>query len=191
MKNCDRKDQTLHKIYDAVQELLVEIGNDMSIKDICKRAGIGVGTFYHYYTSKDEAIFDISNPIDVYFKQTVEPLLRDEAPSKQLQIYFIHQAQFMTDYVLVNGQASFLRAIQANLEHFFSENRLTFHLLKEIISADELYKDWKERYSPEMITWHLLHLARGLIHHWLGSSCNYILRDKLLANIEMTNPLGK
>ena len=187
MKNSIRKDNTLRKIYDAVQVLLEEKGNDMSVKDICKRAGIGVGTFYHYYPSKEDAIFDISNPIDLYFKQKLIPLLKDKSPQEQLELYFIYQAQFMSDYVLINGQSSFLKALQGNLEHFFSKDRLTFTILKDIVaSSPELYKEWKKDYSVDMITWHLLCLARGLIHHWLGCGCNYILRERLLAQIKMT-----
>ena len=77
----------------------------------------------------------------------------------------MYQAQFMSDYVLVNGHTTFLKAIQGNLQHFFSEDRLTFTILHDIVSQPELYQEWKKTYSSDMITWHLLCLARGLIHH--------------------------
>lgn len=186
MENSIRKKNTLHKIYNAVQELVKEKGNDISVKEICQKAGIGVGTFYHYYASKDAALFDISNPIDLYFEKKVEPLLRNKNPMEQLEIFFSCQAQFMTDFVLTNGRNDFLKAIQGNLEHFFSEDRLTYTLLEEIVSSPELFKEWKKNYTTSTITWHLLYLTRGLIHHWLGCECNYILRDELLKQIKMT-----
>ena len=186
MENSIRKKNTLHKIYCAVQELIKEKGNNISIKDICQKAGIGVGTFYHYYDSKDAAIFDISNPIDLYFEKNVEPLLKGKKPVEKLEIFFSYQAQFMTDYVLVNGRNDFLKALQGNLENFFSENRLTYTLLEEIVSSPELFAEWKKEYTTTVITWHLLYLTRGLIHNWLGCECNYILRDELLKHIKMT-----
>lgn len=186
MENSIRKKQTLHKIYNAVQELVKEKGNDISVKEICQRAEIGVGTFYHYYSSKEAALFDISNPIDLYFEKTVEPLLKDKTPLQQIEIFFSCQAQFMTDFVLTNGRTDFLKAIQGNLEHFFSEERLTYTILEQIVSSPSLFIKWKETYSVSMITWHLLYLTRGLIHHWLGCECKYILRDELLKQIKMT-----
>ena len=178
MKNSVRKDHTLHKIYDAVQTLLTEKGNDMSVKDICQYAGIGVGTLNHYYPSKEDAIFDISNPIDVYFKQTVIPALQNHSAKEQLELYFMYQAQFMSDYVLVNGQSTFLKAIQSNLQHFFSEDRLTFTILKDIVCSPELYQEWKKTYSSDMITWHLLCLAHGDFLNLIDRIYNFLKRKK-------------
>ncbi len=62
---------------------------DISVQDICRCAGIGVGTFYHYYNSKNEAIFDISNPIDDYFENVVKAQLVEKSALEQLRIFFI------------------------------------------------------------------------------------------------------
>ena len=191
MENSVRKNITLHKIYQAIQELLNEQGKDISVQDICKRAGIGVGTFYHYYSSKDAALLDISNPIDLYFENTVEPLMMGRSPEDQLKIFFACQAQFIMDFVLENSRIDFLKAIQGNLQHFFSEERLTYTILYQIVDSPSLFSNWKKHYDSENITWHLLYLTRGLIHHWLGSDRTYNLREELWHQVEMTQPFSE
>lgn len=51
-------------IFNAARELYFAKGfKDTNISDIAKKAGIGVGTFYNYYSSKEELFFE------VYFKE--------------------------------------------------------------------------------------------------------------------------
>lgn len=51
-------------IYEAGRELFLLSGfKDVNVSDITKRAGVGIGTFYNYFQSKDELFFDI------YFKE--------------------------------------------------------------------------------------------------------------------------
>lgn len=187
MENETRKmNNTRRKIYLAVQELLNDQRGNISVQDICRKANIGVGTFYHYYSSKDEALLDISNPIDLYFETEVAPLLEGQTPSEQLHIFFTHQAQFMMDYVLTNGQMNIMRATLGNLQHFFSQDRLTYSMLLEIVSQESLFRTWKQYYTAQKITWHLLYLTRGIVHNWLGCGCSYNLREELWSQVEMT-----
>ena len=58
-KRQQQYNRTLEAIRSAVDKLVHEIGFDeMRIRDICQEAGISIGTFYHYFESKDELLFD-------------------------------------------------------------------------------------------------------------------------------------
>lgn len=47
-------------IYDAGRDMFLIKGfKDVNVSDITKRAGVSVGTFYNYYTSKEELFADI------------------------------------------------------------------------------------------------------------------------------------
>lgn len=188
MKNS-KKNGTQLRIYQAVKKLLEEKSpHNISIQDICQYAGIGVGTFYHYYASKNEAIFDISNPIDEYFDTVVKPLLDGKTTWEQIRLFFYHQAQFMINFVLSNEYQGTMQYVRESWIHFYAKDRVTYQMLLEIISQEELYPEWKERYSADKITEHLLFLTRGAVCNWLGCKCSYDLLTDLWLHVEMTLP---
>lgn len=48
------------EIFHCGKEIFKEKGfKETNISDITKKAGIGVGTFYNYYSSKEELFLDI------------------------------------------------------------------------------------------------------------------------------------
>lgn len=50
---------TIEAIRAAVDKMVEEIGFDsMTIRDICTEVGITVGTFYHYFSSKNDLLLD-------------------------------------------------------------------------------------------------------------------------------------
>lgn len=111
--------ETHQKIYSAIKQLLEQKNAaEISVQDICQCAGIGVGTFYHYYPSKNAAIYDISNPIDEYFELKVAPELDGKTPLEQLRFFFYHQAMFMIQFVLANGSQEPLNYLIMSQQHF-------------------------------------------------------------------------
>ena len=182
-----KKNETQLRIYHAVKELLEEKSSQtISIQDICHHAGIGVGTFYHYYSSKDEAIFDIGNPIDEYFEIEVKPKLEGKDVWEQIRIFFSYQAQFMINFVLANEYQGTLKYAGKSWKHFYAKDRVTYQLLLEIVSHEELYPEWKKKYPVEKITEHLLYLTRGAVNNWLGCKCSYDLLTDIWTHVEMT-----
>ncbi len=55
----ERDNATIEAIRAAVDNMVEEIGFDtMTVRDICKEVGITVGTFYHYFSSKNDLLLD-------------------------------------------------------------------------------------------------------------------------------------
>lgn len=46
---------------------------DIKIKDICEKAGVGVGTFYHYYKNKEQILVERFRHIDKCLLEEVRP----------------------------------------------------------------------------------------------------------------------
>lgn len=54
-----QREGTLGLIYETVNQLVQEKGFDnMHIKDICERAGISTGAFYHHFSSKQDILYE-------------------------------------------------------------------------------------------------------------------------------------
>lgn len=72
----EQAQQTKGKIFDTTKLLIKKRGySKITIREICQSAQISVGTFYLYFSSKDEILLEIYNKIDqkvVFPKDTSE-----------------------------------------------------------------------------------------------------------------------
>lgn len=81
---------TRKKIYNTAIRLFKQYGyEDVSVSQIAKSAGVGIGTFYHYYESKLELFMKIFVNVDDYFSEftNIDYSLFD--PSELILRYFI------------------------------------------------------------------------------------------------------
>ena len=69
---------TIEAIRAAVDKMVEEIGFDsMTIRDICAEVGITVGTFYHYFSSKNDLLLDRYIRYVNFFEDYYENELRE------------------------------------------------------------------------------------------------------------------
>jgi AcrR family transcriptional regulator len=70
---------TMETLRAVVDKLVKELGFEkMHIRDICREAGITPGTFYHYFSSKDDLLFDRYRRSNVFFNRLYDTQLRDK-----------------------------------------------------------------------------------------------------------------
>lgn len=59
---------TYEKIYNTAMSLVEKKGfNNITVKEICEKAGVAVGSFYNYFNSKDDILYEIFNKADNFF----------------------------------------------------------------------------------------------------------------------------
>ncbi len=84
---------TKNKIYKVSITLFEKYGYDnVHIKDIAKGADISVGTFYHYYKSKEDVFYEIYVRADQYFDTTVREELKEEYSVDRIIEFFDYYA---------------------------------------------------------------------------------------------------
>lgn len=93
-----RKEQaqrTETAILDAALSLMREAGFDaVTVRDICKKAGITTGAFYHHFQSKEELFDKGFAPLDQYMKKALEDQPVDD-PAQRLKAILCNYAVFM------------------------------------------------------------------------------------------------
>lgn len=146
--------ETRNRIVEAVSELVATTEVDkIKIRDICKNAGVSLGSFYVYFSCKEEAILYIYRNLDRAF----EDLKLQGNPKENILLIL------RTYYEMANlNNLNFARHIYScHLtyydEYFFDEKRPIFKALnQELIHLNNLS-------NTHEITWKILDFMRGRI----------------------------
>ena len=93
----EQAQETERKILNAALALMRERGFDkVSVRDICKAAGITTGAFYHHFPSKESLLESGFGPMDDYMRQALEGY-GTEPPDQRLWRLLSAYARFMED----------------------------------------------------------------------------------------------
>ena len=153
-------------ILDAAYELFLERGFDsVSIKDIAERAGIAKGTFYLYYSSKEDLRESlITQKSNELFRRALDALSRTDIPDFSEQIIFM--VDYVTDTLAQNKKALMLiekdlsfGLFNQKLEEIFADQHPS---VLEILTAAAEKSGVKLR-NPEVLLYMVVELV--------GSTC--------------------
>lgn len=179
----EQAENTRKAICKAVESLLEEKKpKEISVKDICGKAGIGVGTFYHYYSSKEEALYDISTPIDIYFEEMVLPLLDGKSQKEQLIIFFSHQAEYTINHICPSTSSKTELRVFKN---FFTDDRYFQKLLSKILTDGDEFSNYIENVTLIGLTNHLLYLSRGIMMTWVCDGGIFDLKERVICEVNL------
>lgn len=177
-----RKEQaqrTEAAILNAALTLMRENGFEaVTVRDICKAAGITTGAFYHHFQSKEELFDKGFAPLDLYMENVLknEPT---EDPAQRLKLILSKYARFMeksgelvAQYYqrrLSNPSVSSMdatRYIKSVMINCFTQAKAQgFHVLRD---------------DPEWTAEFCYRHFRGVVIDWLLHKREYSLLDKMM-----------
>jgi AcrR family transcriptional regulator len=167
-------DSTKKRIYEIAFGLMDERGfNDATIIEICEKAGVSIGTFYNYFSSKEEIFFDIYKKADEYFRGNVaRSLERSNAGAiGKIILFFRHYAKY-------NQKQGFLRTNQlydTKNKLFIVKGRYMQELLRTIVDSGLAIGEIKSEMDPDEITDFLFIACRGIVYDWCVNEAAYDL----------------
>jgi len=68
-----------------------------TIADICKKANVSVGSFYNYFSSKDDVLYAVYQSADKYFEDVVEQELAGLSAYEKIITFIRHYARYNTE----------------------------------------------------------------------------------------------
>ncbi len=172
--------KTKEKIYKVSIKLFISKGIDnVSIQDIAKSAGVSVGSFYNYYQSKLDVLYQNYKNADKVFTDFVGTGVKGEKTKEKIKNYML----FYIDFV-ISEPFEFTKLLYNNNNTLFlkkgrSMQTLLMPIIDEGIKNKELIIDM----STEEIIDYLFMSMRGLIFHWCLHNGNFDLHtsaDKYL-----------
>lgn len=103
--------QTYEAIRVASQEIISEKGIDkLTIREICKRANVSIGTFYNYFSSKEDLILHRYKSIDDYFTKIEKQLLKNNEEWINLCQFAKSYGYFVEKYASIEFSRKILQA---------------------------------------------------------------------------------
>ncbi len=196
---------TKKKIYEAGIQLLQKQGFDQAnVSQIAKSAGVSVGTFYHYYTSKLDLFMDLYRTADTYYEETISQQLSGLPFQKQVILFFREYCQLaenndveLTRKMYVPDNSLFLGRSQGMHQVLLEiiENAMAEGIIKSNACGHNPSSDVSElpqgsaRPAPpktshgksfaQQIADDLFLIARGVIFDWALRSGEYDLKKKM------------
>ena len=151
-----------------------------TIEEIATKAGVSIGTFYHYFSSKEEIFYDIFKKADEYFETIVAPALANAdafgiTSFEQVVTYFRYYAH----YNFNRGFANITQLYNTKNKIFAKKGRFMQELLTQVIAKGEARGDFSAEMSPDEATEYLFIVARGVVYDWCIHEGNYDLEQKM------------
>ncbi|HCX65431.1 MAG TPA: TetR/AcrR family transcriptional regulator, partial [Eubacteriaceae bacterium] len=149
------------------------------IEDICRKAEVSTGTFYTYFTSKNDILELIFKQSDDFFKDEVRKKLKDYDPVEGVVEFF----QMYADYNTRTGLTT-LNQMYNPENKFFAKKRGMQEVLEEVIERGQEEGAIKQNCSAEQLVEYLFIVARGVVFDWCLKDGKYSLPDKMIPMIQ-------
>jgi len=155
--------ETKDRLYSTAIELMDREGFDnITIADISKKAGVSVGAFYHYFTSKNDILAEIFHKADEYFSTRVLSGLKTGSVPEKIVDYFDYYAKFNVS----SGVELTQQLFNPKIKFFIRKDRPMITILEDLIQEGQEKKEIRTDDDPEELSRYLFIMARGIVFEW-------------------------
>jgi len=165
--------QTKALIFRTTLQLAKDNGfENVTIEDICTKAGISVGAIYHYFRSKQAILFEASIAVDALMQPLFENKLESESAIDQiaeyLNNYFEYHLELGVTMVSILCDPHNTR---------YTEPPYPRLVLNEVIEKGQESNEIRKDMSADEIIRYLFIMARGILLDWCQHEGKYSLLD--------------
>ncbi len=169
--------QTKEKIYRCSVNLFREQGFEtVTVEQLAKAAGVGIGTFYHYYPSKMALYTEMFINAEDYFEEFEEEQSLQGNPYDVLQAYF-------QKYVMLNiapGQEFARMLTTPEGRAFLNGNRKFEKKLENLLEHYQKSGQINQQHTAEEWCDYLFICARGVLFDWsIHGNPEYDVKQKM------------
>ncbi|TKH44730.1 TetR family transcriptional regulator [Paenibacillus terrae] len=155
--------QTKKNIYNSTLELMHEKSLEkIKIEDICRKAGVSVGSFYNHFKTKSDILVEMYAQADGYF----ELKFKNEPPSESIAQDLIQYFEVYAEYNQNIGLETVQQLYTSNNKLFITKGRDMQNILQQIIERGQAAGELDQSMTSEEVTDYLFIAARGVMYNW-------------------------
>lgn len=183
------KNQKRKKILDKAWELFRKNGyEETKVEDITRELGVSKGSFYTYFKTKDEVLYEILERIKKENEERISKINVNQEPSKILEDYVISKMNYIVK-LLNNMKISSINRNLSNskLKNFFEElKKVSIEFIKKNI-VEKFNKINGNKYNLEIISEFVYLAIEEFLYNEFVSKNFKNLESSDLINIENTD----
>ena len=150
---------------------------EISVAEICQSIGISIGSFYHYFSKKDDLLVGLLWIIDEDLAENTFPLLTSEDENDNLKKFAHGWAEHVSSHGI--ERSKLISAINPDSAEFPEHERPAFRKLREIITAGQAKEQITADFDAEMLTELFLTALRGITLDWSRREGSYPLTERM------------
>lgn len=151
--------ETKQRILEAVSELMKKRDiRDVKIREICKLAGISIGTFYLYFPCKEAALLYGHHVLDDQY----EKLEFTDDPKHNIELIISSNLGILSEENFQIQKQSLICQLTYYDDYYFSESRPLFKVLFQQLT---ILLPQEEPEKIKDLTWNLISLIRGYVYN--------------------------
>lgn len=178
--------ETKKRLIEAVIELVKEKGYDnVSVRDICRRANVSSGSFYHHYKSKEMLVMDAYYHVDQYVTQEFIEKCQQQPPKDSirsllglyLKLIDGEIGLLMKEYYRVMLEGANISALDPHRPYYQALCEQTERGVKDGSFCPE--------YGTKELAEFFMRFLRAEVFDWTVHGGNYDLIERFLADYEI------
>ncbi|WP_337997322.1 TetR/AcrR family transcriptional regulator [Oleispirillum naphthae] len=162
--------ETKNRLLQTSLKLFKKRGFDkVTVEDITRYSGVSKGTFYNYFSTKEQVLVEQFDSIDLYYKQTL-CLLAPDTPVAERAMCFIDA---MSDFCRDIWGLSFLKIVyinQISLDRhpsmLLKKDRLFYKIIEDIVRQGRDEGVFTTDMPVEEQVYLFASSARSLLYEW-------------------------
>ncbi len=164
-KRQQQAQETRAAIYEAVNSLVREMPFErIRIQDICERAGISLGAFYHYFSSKSDLLVDRYYRTNEKFWALHRERLSGMHAVDALKLYIEETVRY-TRTRIPDILRHYVMAQIENAEKWARrEPAAGPAIIREIVEGGFKRREFKEDYTPEQVHAFVMCQLQGMVY---------------------------
>ena len=179
-KQSKRRIEILEAVIPLISQQSFE---EISVAEICQSIGISIGSFYHYFTTKNDLLIALLWIIDEDLVENTFPLLTNKNELENLKLFAHGWAEHVSSHGI--ERSKLISSINPDNEEFAEHDRPAIQKLREIIAAGQTKKQITKEYDADTLTDLFLITMRGITQDWSRRDGSYALTERMDQSIEI------
>jgi len=176
----DKKRDVKSRIVSAAWQLFYEKGyNGTTVDDIIALSGTSKGSFYYYFSTKDELLNSLSMILDDYYEE-LEEMMDSEMNCYEKLLYINYKVHsMMEEKISIDLLASLYstQLVTAGNNSLLNQNRKYYQLVTKIVEEGQQRGQIRSDMPVSMITKYYAMCERALVSDWCMNKGAYSLGE--------------